>query len=880
MACPYNRRDSNQPLTEMRRKVNPAILEEGITKYLNLLKGDPKIAAQYMESGSLAQLAHYADRNTSVVGYLMNKVLSTELKMLATRQEGCSVFPKDCTLYVTIKVENVTSTKHTFSSNVRLYEHDEGTGKTKRTGTEWTGYGANLDVLLLMEFRPRNMVANDPRVLKLEYEQHVVIAPDRDRRHAYTMHSFPTPPTQEFNIGAVVNLLHANKELTHAELRDLVVLTEAGNHFPRHNGSVQEIEAALEALGPFVDMVAQFLAKLPPFHAAASRHSEVAMPWGPARHEFKKDAAAAADEAPVKKEPSDGDAAMDDADASVISSVPLVGATIGNALDQFHSDQCNELIDGMGVLGDVVQRLSLLKAYAVHFGRCYASIDHFMVRSFMQGIGDHNAVLFEERQPLDPLLNKIALHQASRAGVEVANAEIDITGCSVDVEIKQAGRGYFEPLKGIPAVEPDFKGSLSFGGLGSKGIQVAGEYTRHVFVLPTESDGGAKPQLRVKAEAEFANTPVVVVVGTPDGKCTNAKATFLLVDTWCMQMAIEIGAIPSNKAFAKAMSILPPEMASFAAAIRACDIAEGGLDIHVIYLAPLLASALGIVEDDLMGDPDWLTQLVGLMRGGVSLQSLAQSKHAPPTDKDGWQDVPSPKYDLAKMKEETTKLEKRMLKQGAIDHYVPPPAPAEPQFRGLSAGDDDHYSAACYRGMSGVASAAEPAPAPMAVDAPAAAAPTSGGDGNDEAVAQLTSDLQDLANDDRDFMGTLLKHAEKTIANSEAVLGATLTIPDCATGCFFAKGKVPDGKTTSDFMGAKDTDQWEVRPNLNAASKTIQRMLRAYAALGKPVPTTRLTVFGAFVEWETNLLTGLMSGSIDPTKNLLEAYKAFAKLQK
>jgi len=886
MACPYTRRDSNLPLTEMRRKVNPATLEEGITKYLDLLKGDPKIAAQYMESGSLAQLAHYADRNTSVVGYLLNKVLSTDLKLLATRQEGHTVFPKDCTLYATIKVDNVTSTKQTFSSNTRLYEHDEGTGKTKRTGTEWTGYGANLDVLITMEFRPRNMVSNDPRVLKMEFEQNVVIAPDRDCRHAYSASSFPLPQAREFKIGAVVNLLHDNKQLTDAELRDLVMLTSTRDHFPRHNDSVQEIEAALAALGPFVDMIAKFLASMPPFRAASSRHSEVAMPWGPARHEFKKDAAAAqeqaaADEAPVKKELPDGDAAMDDADTSVINSVPLVGATLGNALDQFHHDQCSALIDGMGVLGDLVQRLSLLKAYAVHFGRCYASIDHFMVRSFMKGIGDHNAVLFEEQQPLDPLLNKIALHQASRAGVEVANAEIDITGCSVDVEIKQAGRGYFEPLKGIPAVEPDFKGSLSFGGLGSKGIPVAGPYTRHVFVLPTESDDGAKPQLRVKAETEFKNMPVAVVVGTPDGKCTNAKAIFLLVDTWCMQMAIEIGAIPSNKAFAKAMSILPPEMASFAAAIRACDIAEGGLDLHVIYMAPLLASALGIVEDDLMGDPDWMAQLVGLMRGGVSLQSLAQSKHTPPVDKDGWQDVPSPKYDLAKMKEMTTKLEQQMLKQGAIDHYVPPPAPAAPTFRSCGASDDDdHYSVGAFRSMSGVASAAAPAPAPMAVDAPAAAAPTSGGDDNDEAVAQLTSDLQDLANDDRDFMGTLLKHAEKTIANSEAVLGATLTIPDCATGCLFAKGKVPDGKTTSDFMGAKDTDQWEVRPNLNAASKTIQRMLRAYAALGKPVPTTRLTVFGAFVEWETNLLTGLMSGSIDPTKNLFEAYKAFAKLQK
>lgn len=891
MACPYNRRDSNLPLTEMRRKVNPAALEDGISKYLELLKGDPNIAAQYMESGSLTQLAYYADRNTSVVGYLLDKVLSAELMGLATHQEGNTVFPKDCTLYVTINVDNVTSTKQTFSSNMHLYEQDEGTGKTKRTGTEWTGYGASLDVVIAMEFRPRNMTANDPRVRKLVFEQNVVIAPDRDRRHAYWPSSFSPPAAQEFKIGAVVNLLHDNKHLTNDELRALVMPTSTSDHFPRHNDSVKEIEAALAALGSFVDMVARFLATLPPFRAASSRHSEVAMPWGPARHEFKKDAAAEVRDGDddVKKELSDGDAAMDDADASVINSVPLVGAMLGNALDQFHRDQCNALIGGMGVLGGLVQRLSLLKAYAVHFGRCYASIDHFMVRSFMKGIGVHNAVLFENgvnTTSLDPLLNKLALHTASRAGVEVANTEIEITGCSVAVEIALPGRCCFEPLKGIPALDPDFKGLLSFGGLGSKGIPVAGAYTRQVFVLPTESDDGAKPKMRVVAKTEYANTPVIVILGTPDGKCTNAQVAFLLVDTWCMRMAIEVGAIPSNKAFAKAMSILPPEMASFAAAIRACDIAEGGLDIHVIHLAPLLASALGIVEDDLMGDPDWLTQLVGLMRGGVSLQSLAQSKHAPSTDKDGWQDVPSPKYDLAKMKQETTKLEKKMLQQGAIDHYYVPPPKSKPVLRSTAGWSDDDDGGTTFRSLSGVASAAVDALADGAaladgVDgaAPTPSAAAEGGDG-DKSVEALTSDLQDLTNDDRDFMGTMLKHAEKTITNSEAVLGAILTIPDCATGCYFAKGKVPDGKTTSDFMGPKEDDNWEVRPNLNAASKTIERMLRAYAALGKPVPTTRLVSFGAFFEWETNLLTGLMSGSIDPTKNLLEAYKAFAVLQK
>jgi hypothetical protein len=884
--CPYTRtrRDADMPLSSYRNESSPAVLEKGITKYMNLLKGDPKICTQYMEGGSLAQLAHYADRNTSVIGYLMNKVLSTDLKMLATRQEGHDVFPKDCTLYVSIKVDNVMSTKQTFSSNVRLYEHDEGSGHTKRTGTEWTGYGANLDVVIAMEFRPRNMVANDSRVRKLEYEQHVVIAPDRDRRHAYSASSFAPPAAQEFDIGAVVNLLHDNKQLTDAELRDMVMLTTVSNHFPRHNLAVQEIEAALAVLGPFVDMVARFLATLPPFRAASSRHSDVAMPWGPARHELKKGAEPVhrtlSDEAPVKNELPDGDAAMGDADTG-----DYIGARLGNALDQFHRDQCNELIDGMGVLGDLVQRLALLKAYAVHFGHCYASIDHYMVRAFMKGIGDHNAVLFEKRQPLDPLLHKIALHQADRGGVGTARCEIDVPGISLEVKVQMPGMGYYTPLMAIPCVEPNFSGSLSFG-LGSKPIPVTGEYTRQVFILPTESDGGEKPSLAVSAEAMYKNKPVVVVIGTPDGKRTDVKTVFLLVDTWCMWLAISVGAIPSNKAFAKAMSVLPPEMADFAAAIRACDIAEGGLDLHVIYLAPVLASALGVEEDDLMGDPKWMKQLVGLMRGGVSLQALAQRKARPAAEKDGWQDVPSPKVDLAKLKDMTADLEKEMLAQGAIDHYVPPVTrSAQPAFTSLGADDDDSPPAA-YRSMAG-ACAAEPAPAPMAVDtAPtAAAAPTSGaaegGAGaGDAAVDELASDLKDLkADDDRDFMNTLMNHAEKTMANSEAILGAKLTIPDCATNCYFAKGKVPDGKTTSDYMGPGTNSKWQVRPNLDAASKTIRRMLTAHAALGKPVPTTRMSVFGLLVEWETNLFKGLMSGSIDPTKILLGAYKGFAKLQ-
>ena len=120
---------------------------------------------------------------------------------------------------------------------------------------------------------------------------------------------------------------------------------------------------------------------------------------------------------------------------------------------------------------------------------------------------------------------------------------------------------------------------------------------------------------------------------------------------------------------------------------------------------------------------------------------------------------------------------------------------------------------------------------------------------------------------------------DENLALRAVVLAAVLTIPNCATQCKFAKGKVPDNITQSDFIAPGANDTWDVRPNLDAASKTIRRMLAAHAKLGGTVPTTRLTVFGVFVEWETNLLSGLMGGSKDPTKIIAETISTLAPLQ-
>ena len=116
-------------------------------------------------------------------------------------------------------------------------------------------------------------------------------------------------------------------------------------------------------------------------------------------------------------------------------------------------------------------------------------------------------------------------------------------------------------------------------------------------------------------------------------------------------------------------------------------------------------------------------------------------------------------------------------------------------------------------------------------------------------------------------MKQMLKKCEE-ISRSEAVLGAVLDVPNDTKSYLFAKAKMPDGIATSDMIAPLDAETcWKARPNLVFAAKTLAKMLASYPG---SVPTTRLTLFGAFVEWETNLLTALMSGSRDPTKLMLE----------
>tara|TARA_B100001094_G_scaffold77124_1_gene73516 strand:- start:2669 stop:5389 length:2721 start_codon:yes stop_codon:yes gene_type:complete len=892
------RRDKDLDLAAARSgafSVPENLLSKGIDEFISLMRKNknPEVAEQYMEGGSLKHLCDYSDRNTAVTGFLLHKVF-TELKNGSTHHEFNEAlgFPKDCTLFVSFKVDNIVSTKQKFQSSSRIYSHEEATGRTKRSGAEWEGFGVDFDAEIEFRFVPGRIDEVENHTVKLVYFQRVVVAPTSERRNAI---SVVAPPAQQFDVGAVVNILHNREYLDITELEELVEITKCRENFPRYNDSVQQIEHSLSELGNLVDTVVRFVA--PFFGTGATTKSRLVMPWGPARRELYEDLEK------KKKETEDveHEEALDDAQTDVRS---LVGTEVSFALTQFHTDQCAEAVRGLGPLGSLLQKLLLLKSYTTHFGMCYASIDNFMLRAFMKGIGDHNAQLFASREPIDPLFHKIGVFEADRAEIPIKNIGIKMSGCNAMLKMKFPGAQFFEEVKGIPAVDNNFKGTLCFGGVGGESIPVTGQYTRQVFVLPTESNGGKKPQMEMNMESPFAGEPVVAVFGTPDGNRTKVSTAFLLVDTWCAKLAIAVGAIPSNQTFNDAVSMLPPEMAQFAAAIRACDISEGGLDLHLIYLRPLLAASLGIADVQLKGDPKWMKQLVGLMRGGVSLGAIAQSETS-----EEWHDVSSQTSDLDRMKQVTAELEQSMLEQGNSDHYAPPVEGVEvdeyqqPGYSSLSADDSGPSMRSLgsdeseYRTRSlgsGVARSSMPTPQPQPQTQPQTqpavntffGAPMSTNNPQDDGVdsewdcmSKLTEKVNKLKTDDRDFMGTVMDYCEKTIENSEAVLGATLSFS--TNDLLFAKGKVPDRKRSWDYQGPGTGAKWEPRASICIETSIIEEMLHSYCNSGRgSVPTKRLAVFGVLVEWETNLFKELMSGGGNPTMKVHLGYKAMYNLQK
>ena len=825
-------------------------LADAFSKHTQLLADGASTCLPYFEGGSLENLSTYAQRNSAVTGFTLGALFHRILGFASTANQGIKLYaqlPRRSLVKVSFRTANIEQLKQTFRSTRRTVVESSSSGTTK-IGSEWEGFGIAFDLDIRWTFYNH---ANESR------DEHFVarirVEPKAEQRSPIPL---STPPDTEFNLGAVIDLMHSFTRIegnnrsniestTHPCMQPWADLTpEQRANFPRHNPAVEKLEAALKEMARFVDMHTCFL--LPFLPGLRSRGTQIAIPWSLVL--------------PVNDQP---DLLMDE--------------TLSGILSTFLRGQGESMLGHQTPVGNLCQWLVLLKTCAVHFGDCFESIDEFMVRAFFKGIGKHHEVVFEQGLSLDQMLRSIGYHQMDRSGMRLAEINKTYSGCSIGLEMRFNPDAPWERVVALPNEQPKFRGELVFGGIGCEGLQVHGHATRYLFVLPTEAGGEALPQFRLVGSTQFANIPIAVILGTPDGSKTNAGGSaggiFLFVDGMNFHLALDVAALPSNKAFAKSVSALPPEFASFASAIRACDMANSGIDVHVVQLRPMLAHACGIPVVELSGQREFEGELINLMRAGVSLEALSQRVN-PDSE---WEEVDSPSgaagsptpYNMDLLKRELTQLAKEVYARGAVDNPPPPPPPqvvhqrrrdyAEPVFRSLGAGggdseDEEPGFTACG------ADDAQPA------DAPAEATST------DAAVDALCDPMKNMATD-RDFMKKVMGTLD-TLPEPEAIMGAKLAMPNLQASCLFADNIHPKERG-GDVKGPEES-AYKARANFNSSSDALINLLTSY---GQSIPTTRFTVFGCFARWEKGVLTGLMSGSRDPSKLMHEVASKLRPLQ-
>jgi len=864
-----------------RHKATPDVLEASLkAQFKTLANSNAYTIGPFMPGGKLSDLAAFGARNSAAVGFLLQRIfydafLSSNDIHFAGMQEMCAAFRESqYTLLVQIKVSNTKTLTASFDSDTKFVQKKEG-GSTTKSYTQSTGYGVEFDCVVEWTLRPATADAGPKYEAK--WKDRVVVEPKKSQPFPLNV---ATPDPAEFNIGEVLNLLHAHESRDCADLG----IPESAGTFPRRNPRVQAIEAALQECKRLADFHLGFLGKW--FAGAVTRNSRLDLPWSLSRWERNN---------------------VDH--GSIPGPAEVFGTDLAQALREHHEKEQELRIVGLGAAADLLQTLTLLRSYSAHFLACYESIDHVMVRSFLQGIGAHNAMLFAEFKSLDGLLMKIGKHQMQRAGLKTKAVCLRTPGCSLNLKIElPEKRGYFQPLEALPCVDDEHKGMLCFDGATEDGVPTVGTSTRYVFMVPVESaildasSEAERPRLRVDGFTAFENLPVMVTIGSPDGAKTYVRTAFLFVDMWCLRYALSVSFIPSNAAFAEATAALPPEMADFASAIRGMDVATSGFCMEIVELRGALADAIGVEEDDLAGDTAWLNELVMLMRGGASLQGLSKKSRKRSSEaQEGFVDVGTKPaaHDLAKIKEATQGLYDRMIAQGQVDHYAPPPPPEpepEPEeddsshvvFRSCGASDDS----SAFRGLGAAAPApaapAAPAPAPAPAPAAPAAEPMSvdasnvgsaapGEGAHDAAVDELAGEV-DAKLKTKDvgvnFMQRMLD-ALGTITEPKAAVGAKIEAPDPVQHILFAKAKCPDGVKTNDKIAAPES-AYASCPDLDASTASIVELLSNCTA---PIRTERMTLFGIGAAWDSNVLTGLMSGSRDPSKVQLEIAQAVAPMQ-
>jgi len=165
----------------------------------------------------------------------------------------------------------------------------------------------------------------------------------------------------------------------------------------------------------------------------------------------------------------------------------------------------------------------------------------------------------------------------------------------------------------------------------------------------------------------------------------------------------------------------------------------------------------------------------------------------------------------------------------------------------------------------------------MSVDSNNGVGNAAPGEGGDPAVDELAGEV-DAKLKTKDvgvnFMQRMLDALDK-ISEPKAAVGAKIEAPDPVKHILFAKAKCPDGVKTND-KAAPPESEWAPRPDLDGSTASIVELLSNCTA---PIRTERFTLFLLGAAWDSNVLTGLMSGSRDPSKVQLEIAQAIAPMQ-
>lgn len=818
---------------------------------------DDVAALRHLSEGKRAELAHFARANATACGVMVQRIFGSLLPGFSKTIHAQETLRR-CLIRCRMEALQISPLQKDFtigpSTKIERNDYASVPGHTK-VSTQVTGHGVRFLLMVHLEIVHPN---SNTILTACEMEENIHIKPNADRKYPYVV---TMPPPKEFYIGEAFALWFTGAEMADTSeygARYGLTLAElcAEDACPRHNDRTEAIEQALLQLGEFVDYHTHALHEYT--RAIGHASSDITVPW--ASHYWEDKPEAKVEDVRVKLESTavdaDGDKPMADTDKG---NPCILGANEVTMLNNFFDEQEKQMLN-IGPASNALQRLYLLKACINVVQLCYESIDSTMFEALYAAVGPQHAGDLKAAVHLDTKFHDVGLFHAKEQGVPLEAPKMhDADGYEVELRVKFPD-GYYKPVSDAICREREFSGMVRFDGSSSKGVAVRGTFKRFAMAFPTSKHLDNLPAYRYDFRSSYMNDPIGVLCGKPgNGDDLDVQAAFILKSGLMAQLCLETGAIPSNKTHNDALGLLTDSLASLASGLRACDMANSALVVHVVPLRKLLAYAVGLRTGDLAGDWKFEEDLVNCVNAGCSLRTIRQEAA------DGEiADGDRPAY-VALVKQRVRDLLKSVLERGALDmpeevHASRHPRKAVaqtrggatrgtttamgggdgPSFRSLSAVDDD-ASACDGEDCDDLGDAAEAADATAAAEAPKAPAAVS--------TKNFTASLMKKLDADPSVDPTGYSAAKITLSNPERHLK-------------FAESRFRPhpGKPV-----IRPTDaEYAPHPQLASVTNSVAGLFRAYKS-PEPIEAEAFSFHALFTHVTDKLLTDLAAGSRDPT---------------